>query len=76
MTRPTITVPVEPDATLAYNSASDQEKRKIEALLGFWLKELLADQSQTLKEVVEEIGQKARERGLTAETLESLLKGA
>ena len=76
MTNRSITIPLDPQTAQVYNSAAPEEKRKIQALLSLWLRELAAEDSPSLQQILDEVGRKARARGLTPETLESLLKGA
>ena len=76
MVNPTITIPLDPETARAYDSAAPEEKRKIQALLSLWLRELAAGQYPSLQQVLDEVGRKAKARGLTAEILDSLLKGA
>ena len=76
MVNPTITIPLDPQTAQAYNSASAEEKRKMQALLGLWLRELAAGEQRSLQQILDEAGRKAQARGLTPEMLESLLKGA
>ncbi len=76
MPNPTITIPLDPQTARAYNSAAPEEKRKIQALLSLWLRELAAGEYPSLQQVLDEVGQKAKARGLTPEMLDSLLKGA
>jgi hypothetical protein len=75
MANPTITIPLDPQTARAYDSAAPEEKRKMQALLSLWLRELTA-QGPSLQQVLNELGDKAVARGLTAEILDSLLKGA
>jgi hypothetical protein len=72
----TITIPLDPDTAKAYNSAPADEKRKMQALLSLWLRNLATAEPSTRSEIMDEISRKARARGLTPEILESLLKGA
>jgi hypothetical protein len=72
----TITIPLDPQTAQAYNSASPAEKRKIQALLSLWLRELAAGEYASLQQVLDDVGRKAQARGLTPEMLDSLLKGA
>jgi predicted amino acid racemase len=72
----TITIPLDADTARAYESAAPGEKRKIEVLLSLWMRELATGEYATLADVLDELGRKAKARGLTAETLDSLLKGA
>ena len=76
MANPTITIPIDPETAQAYNSATPDEQRKMQALLNLWLRELAISESPSLQQVLDEVGQKARARGLTAEILNSILKGA
>ena len=70
-----ITIPVDAQAAVAYNAAPPEERKKLEALLGLWLRDLVAAQPSTLKQIMDEVSRKARARGLTPEILDSLLKG-
>jgi len=76
VSKPTITIPLDPDTARAYDSATPEEKRKMQALLSLWLRELAAGEQVSVQQVLEEVGRKARDRGLTPEMLDSLLKGA
>jgi len=73
---PTITIPVDPQTAQVYNSAAPEERRRIQALLSLWLRELATGDSSSLQQVLDEVGRKAKARGLTPEMLDSLLKGA
>ena len=73
---PTITIPVDPQTAQVYNSAAPEERRRIQALLSLWLRELAAGDSPSLQQVLDEVGRKAKARGLTPEMLDSLLRGA
>ncbi|MGB7190136.1 MAG: hypothetical protein WBD10_08380 [Acidobacteriaceae bacterium] len=72
----TITIPLDPQTARAYSAVRDEEKRKIQALLSLWLRELAASEPPSLEQVLEDTGRKAEARGLTPEILDSLLKGA
>jgi len=76
MANQTITISLDPETARAYNSASPAEKRKMQALLSLWLRELAVSESRSLQQVLDEVGCKARDRGLTPEILESILRGA
>lgn len=76
MQKVTITIPLDAQTARVFKSAAPSEKRKIEALLSLWMRELAAGEYASLADVLEEVGRKAKARGLTAETLDSLLKGA
>lgn len=76
MANPTITIPLDPETARAYNSAAPEERRKIQALVSLWLRELAVGEYPSLQQVLDEVGNKAKSRGLTPEVLDSLLKGA
>ena len=76
MPKSTITIPLDPQTARAYESAAPEEKRKIQALLSLWLRELASGQYPSLQQVLEDVGRKAKARGLTPEILDLLLKGA
>jgi hypothetical protein len=76
MAYPSITIPLDPQTARAYDSAGPEQKRKIQALLSLWLRELAAGEYPSLQKVLEDSGRKAKDRGLTPEILDSLLKGA
>jgi hypothetical protein len=76
MANPTITIPLDPQTARAYDSAAPEQKRKMQALLSLWLRELTSGESPSLQQVLNDVGRKAKERGLTPEILDSLLKGA
>ena len=76
MVNPTITIPLDPQTAKAYNSVPADEKRKMQAILGLWLRELTRSEQRSLQQILDEAGRKAQARGLTPEMLESLLKGA
>jgi hypothetical protein len=59
-----------------YNSAAPEERRRIQALLSLWLRELATGDYPSLQQVLDEVGRKAKARGLTPEMFDSLLKGA
>lgn len=76
MAKPTITIPLDPETARVYESAAPDEKRKILALVSLWVRELAAGEYPPLDKVLDEVGRKAKARGLTPEILDSLLKGA
>ncbi len=71
-----ITIPVDPQAASAYNSAAPEERQKMQALLALWLRDLVAAEPATLKQIMDDVSRQARARGLSPDLLESLLKGA
>jgi len=42
MAKATITIPLDPQTARAYDSAAPEQKRKMQALLSLWLRELAA----------------------------------
>ena len=71
----TITIAVDPQTARSYAAAGEEQKRKIQALLSLWLRELAKGEYRSLQQVLDEVGSKARARGLTQETLDELLQG-
>jgi hypothetical protein len=76
MVQDTITIQLDSETAKAYRSAPASDQRKMQALLRLWLMDLTAANSSTLKEIMSDLGKKARARGLTPERLETLLKEA
>lgn len=76
MPRETISIQVDPEAAQACKAAPRAHQKKMEALLGLWLRGLAAAKPADLKEVMSRVGRNARARALTPEVLESLLKEA
>jgi len=68
----TITIRVSPEAARVYNTATAEQQRKLEVLLSLKITEV-ARAPRSLEEIMDEISRKAQARGLTPETLESLL---
>jgi hypothetical protein len=67
-----ISVPVDSDVALAFQSASEEDRRKLGLLISLQLRE--ATQSrESLETVMNDVAQRAKRRGLTPEILESLL---
>ncbi len=69
----TITVSVDKQVAKMYTQASPETRKKIELLLNLWLHDFIAS-TRPLPDIMDEIGQKAEERGLTPEILETLLR--
>lgn len=76
MAQSTIAVPLDPETARAYESASPEERRKIQAVVSLWVRELAAKTLPSLQSILDDIGSKAQARGLSQEMLDSLLKGA
>ena len=67
-----ITIPLDIDTAKLYAEAPVEVQRKMQLLFSLWLRELVLS-PRSLQSLMDEISQKAQERGLTAESLESLL---
>jgi hypothetical protein len=76
MATETITIPVDREAARAYKAAAPRDQRKMEALLSLWLKDVAMAEPAALKQLMTDLSKKARDRGLTPEILENLLKEA
>jgi hypothetical protein len=74
MPKRTITIPLDPQTARVYSAVPAKEKRKMQILLGLWVRELAAGKLPSLQQVLDETGRKAQDRGLTPEMLDSLLK--
>ena len=72
----TISIPLDPQTARAYGAARAEEKLKMQALVGLWLRELTSNELPSLEQLLDETGRKAQERGLTPEVLDSLLNGS
>jgi hypothetical protein len=68
----TITIPLDADTARLYRQAPAELRRKLELLLNLWLRDLIVS-PRSLQVIMDEISQKAQQRGLTPEILESLL---
>lgn len=71
----TINLRVSADAADVYESASAEEKRKLEALISSRLRETdrHRERGQTLEEIMSAMSRNAQERGLTPEKLDDIL---
>jgi len=67
-----LTIRVSPHAARVYEAASEEDRRKLDLLLSLKLGEVQRGK-RSLEEIMSEISQKAQERGLTPEILESIL---
>jgi hypothetical protein len=73
MPEATITIPVDAETARAYHTASPDDQKKIQLLLRLRLRELSELPKNSLVEIMNAIGAKAEQRGLTPEILEALL---
>ncbi len=69
----TVTLQVDSELAQAYRSASKETKSKLQMLMNLWLREY-ATRSSSLANIMDEMSDKAMERGLTEEKLEELLR--
>ena len=74
MTVQTISINVDADAARSFDAAPPEDRRKVELLLSLRLRELVQYPPRSLREVMDQIGAEAAAKGLTPETLESLLR--
>jgi len=73
MTSEEITIRVGSEAALIYRNASEQDWRKLDALLSIRLR--FADRpGRSLTEIMDDASRHAKENGLTPEILESILR--
>jgi len=70
-----VTLQIEVDAARAFKSASADEREKLQTLMSVLLREYAKTDATSLKRTMDEIGERAREKGLTPELLDSILKG-
>ena len=70
----TISLEVDADAARAFAAASEEDRRKLQLLLGLRLRELTARPPRPLNEIMDDIGRHAEAQGLTPELLEALLR--
>lgn len=74
MAMETIILEVDSEAARAFKSVSGNDREKLQVLLGMWLKEYAKADSDSLKETMDAMSERARSRGLTPEILESILE--
>jgi hypothetical protein len=68
-----INIPVDSETMIAFNCLPLEEKNKLQTFLGFQLQNALKSK-QSLLEIMDEISEEAKAKGLTPEILESLLE--
>ena len=71
-----ITIPLDPETAKAYRGARPADKKKMQALVRLWLRDLAVAKPAVLSDLLDEISEKALRRGLTSEGLDALLRGA
>ena len=70
----TVNISLDKETAKIYQKAPLADKKKMQLLLSLWLREF-EKPSVTLEKLMDNVSRKARERGLTSETLESILHG-
>lgn len=68
----TIQIQVTPEAAQTYEAASQENRRKLDALLSLKLSDVGRGR-RSLEVIMDEVGRKAQEQGMTPEVLESIL---
>lgn len=74
MTMQEITIRVTPQAAATYLAATEDDRRKFDALLSLRLSEA-AQSNRPLREVIQDASREAQANGLTPELLQELLNG-
>ncbi len=69
-----ITLDVDSEAAQAFKSASTEDKKKFVILFSCYLREYTKADPSSLQKMMDELSQKARDRGLTPDILDSILK--
>ena len=72
MTVANVSIQLDADAAQIYTTASAENRKKLQLLLSFWLREFDMP-SISLTDLMDEISEKPQARGLTPELLETLL---
>jgi hypothetical protein len=70
-----VTLELDEAAARVFKNASPEQRRKLEALVSLHLLEA-ATSRQSLRELMDTVGQQAQEQGLTEERLQELLREA
>jgi len=65
-----ITIQVDREAARAYKAAAPRDQRKMEALLSLWLKDVAMGEPAALIQMMTDLSQKARDRGLDVDHLQ------
>lgn len=73
MTTATIAIQVDAESARAFQQAPEEERRRLEVLLGLRLRELMTRPARPLGEIMDEIGAKAESLGLTPEMVSAML---
>ena len=75
MTSEEVTVRLDPEAARIYREADDRERMKLQWLLSWRIRQFKQSPNakEQLMKIMDELSEKARERGITPEILESIL---
>lgn len=73
MSTQTISFETDADTAKAFAAISGEDRRKLELLLSLRLRELTSSSARPLDQVMDDTSRNAEQRGLTAESLQSLL---
>jgi hypothetical protein len=73
MGKTAISIQVDAETASIFSALLPQERRKLELLLDLRLRELLSAPTRPLREIMDDIGQRAESLGLTPEKLNFLL---
>jgi hypothetical protein len=68
-----LTISVDSDLAMAFANAQPADQKKMEMLLGIWLRELTTKPRKSLQQLMDEAGAEAERNGLTPEILAELL---
>ncbi len=68
-----ITIKVSPKVAAAYQNATEQEKQRLQDLVNLFLDQDASNNTDLLGVIMDQISDRAQERGLTPEILESIL---
>lgn len=69
-----ITIRIDSEAARAFKTAAPELQKKIQLLFSAWLIEITSKNRTSLKLLMDEISEKAQDRGLTPEILETILR--
>jgi hypothetical protein len=68
-----ITIKVSPKVAVAYQNATEQEKKRLQTIVSLFLDRDTSNNHDLLGAIMDQISDQAQERGLTPEILESIL---
>ena len=68
-----IQIPLAPDLKQVYDHASREDQQKLQTLVSLWLRDISSSKTESLGHLMDDISDKALQRGLTPEILESIL---